>query len=132
MIPLFDAHLDLARNALSFNRDLTLPLADLRRAEAHMTDGSYRGAATTSLPELRRAGVAVCVATLLARAGPAQEGKPTYNRTDLDYADQSIAYAHAQGQLAYYRLLEAQQLVRILTTARDPGRPLERMARPGH
>ena len=119
MIPLIDAHLDLAWNALSFNRDLRRPVAELRRAEAHMTDGAYRGTCTTSLPELRRAGVRVCVATLLARSGPGQARKSVYHRTDLDHANQDIAYAAAQGQLAYYRLLEAEGHLRMLRTRED-------------
>ncbi len=119
MIPIIDAHLDLAWNAASFNRDLTLSVAELRRREAHMTDLNARGHCTTTLPELRHAGVAVCVATVLARGGPAQEPKPAYNRTDLDYANQAIAYTAAQGQLAYYRLLERQGHLRILRTAAD-------------
>ena len=66
---LFDSHLDLAWNAVSFGRDLTLGLEEIRAGEAHMTDKRSRGRCTTSLPELRKAGVAVCVATLLARSG---------------------------------------------------------------
>lgn len=119
MIPLIDAHLDLAWNAASFNRDLTLSVAEVRRCEAPMTDLRARGGCTTTLPELRRAGVAVCVATLLARGGPDQTPQPAYSRTDLDYASQAIAYAAAQGQRAYYRLLEQQGRLRILRTAGD-------------
>jgi membrane dipeptidase len=37
-------------------------------------------------------------------------------RVDLDYAEQRIAYAHAQGQLAYYRLLESEGHLRIIKT----------------
>jgi membrane dipeptidase len=117
--PIFDAHLDLAWCAVSFNRDLTLEVDAIRRAEAHMTDEPSRGNNVLSLPELRRAGVAVCVGTLLARGGPAQEPKPAYKRTDLDHANPSIAYAAAHGQLAYYRLLEAQGHVRMIRTARE-------------
>ncbi len=117
MIPIFDAHLDLAWNALSFNRDLTLPVAQTRRREGHMNDHPSRGGSTVSLPELRRAGVGVCVATLLARAGPRQEPQPGYRRTDLDHAAPSIAYAVAQGQLAYYRLLESQGHLRFIRSA---------------
>jgi len=114
---LFDAHLDLAWNALSFNRDLRRSIGELRAAEAHMTDERCRGHATVSLPELRRAGVAVCVATLIARAGPQQTPRPAYGRTDLDYADATIADAVAQGQLAYYRTLERLGEVRIIDSA---------------
>lgn len=114
---LIDAHLDLAWNALAFNRDLTLSVEEVNAREAHMTDARCRGGATTTLPELRRAGVALCVATLLARSGPEQPRKASYHRSDLDFASQSIAYATAQGQLAYYRLLEQQGQLRMIRTA---------------
>jgi membrane dipeptidase len=117
--PLFDAHLDLAWCAVSFNRDLTKPVAEIRRSESGMTDEKSRGHNTLTLPELRRAGVRACVATLLARGGPAQDPKPGFKRTDLDYATPSIACAAAHGQLAYYRLLEQQGHIRFLRTASD-------------
>ena len=34
----FDAHLDLAWNAIDWNRDLRLPVADIRRSEQGLTD----------------------------------------------------------------------------------------------
>jgi membrane dipeptidase len=116
---IFDSHLDLAWNGLSFNRDQTLAVAEIRRREAHMTDEPSRGRATTSLPELRRAGASVVVATLLARGGPEQKPKPAYGRTDLDFATQSIAHATARGQLAYYRLLEEEGQLRMLRTGAE-------------
>lgn len=114
---IFDAHLDLAWNAVSFNRDLTLPLDQMRANEAHMVDEPSRAKGTVSLPELEKAGVAVCVATLLARSGVDVEPKSSYRRTDLDYAIPSIAYAAAHGQLAYYRLLEAEGKIKFIETA---------------
>jgi membrane dipeptidase len=117
--PIFDAHLDLAWCAVSFNRDLTLSVEEIRRSEQGMTDERARGRNTVSLPELRRAGMRVCVATLLARGGPAQEPRAGFKRTDLDFATPPIAYAAAHGQLAYYRLLEQQGHIRMLRTARE-------------
>jgi len=114
--PIFDSHLDLAWNALSYNRDLTLEVAELRRREAGMTDAPARGHNTVTLPELHRAGVRVCVGTLLARSGPEQVFKPMYKRMDVDYATPTIASATAMGQLAFYELLERQGLIRILRT----------------
>jgi membrane dipeptidase len=114
---IFDAHLDLAWNALSFDRDLTLSIEQIRAREAGMTDEPSRGNNTVSLPELRRAGVAVCVVTLLARSGPDVPLRATCKRTDLDHASQTIASAVARGQLAYYRLLERQEFARIIRTA---------------
>jgi membrane dipeptidase len=119
MLPIFDAHLDLSWNALSFNRDLTLSIDELNRSECHMTDVRARGHATVTLPELCKANVPVCVATILARSGPDQSPQPGYKRTDLDFSAPSIAYATGQGQLAYYRLLEQQGHVRFLKTRTD-------------
>src|SRR5258706_12734566 len=117
--PIFDAHLDLAWNALAFDRDLTQEVAEIRRREKGMIDEPSRGRNTLTLPELRRAGVRMCVATLLARGGPEPKTRQTIKRTDLDHSSPSIAHAVAQGQLAYYRLLEAQGHIRMLRTARE-------------
>jgi membrane dipeptidase len=116
MRPLFDAHLDLSWSALYFNRDLLQSVAEVRRSEAGLTDELSRGRNTVTLPELRHAKVAVCIATLMARSGPDSLPTPALRRNDLDYAQQRIAYSHAQGQLAYYRLLETEGHIRLLTT----------------
>ena len=119
MPPIFDAHLDLAWNAVCFNRDLTVSVEEIRKREQGMTDEPARGGNTLTLPELRKAGVRVCVATLLARGGPEQKWQAAYKRTDLDYANQTHAYAAANAQLAYYRMLEKPGHVRVLRTARE-------------
>lgn len=118
MPPIIDAHLDLAWNALSFNRDLTLEVETIRRQEAHMDDEPGRGRCTTSLPELKKAAVRVCVGTLLARGGPNQVWPTGFMRTDLNYATPAIAHAAAHGQLAYYRLLEKQGRLHMICDAR--------------
>ena len=64
---LFDAHLDLALNALEWNRDLTQPVAELRRREQGMSDKPDRGHGTVSFPEMRRGGIGLCIATQIAR-----------------------------------------------------------------
>src|SRR3954447_9822824 len=117
--PIFDSHLDLAWSACSFNRDLTLPVDEIRRREAHMTDERSRGRNVLSLPELRAAGVACCVGTLLARGGPAQSPQLTYKRTDLDHANPTLAYAAAHEQLAWYRLLESQGHLKMIRSAAE-------------
>jgi membrane dipeptidase len=116
MRPLIDAHLDLAWNALSFNRDLLAEVGEVRRAEQGLTDEPARGRNTVTLPELRQARMPICIATLMARSGPDQPRHFGTKRTDLDYSTQAIAYGHAQGQLAYYRLLEAQGHLRFIST----------------
>jgi membrane dipeptidase len=117
--PIFDAHLDLAWNALHWNRDLEQPLEQLRRSETHMTDHVARGRATVSLPELRRAGVAVCLATILVRARPEIHPVDGFDRRDLDYRTQSIAHSIGHGQRAYYRLLERCKQVRLIRTSEE-------------
>jgi membrane dipeptidase len=107
--------LDLAWSALYFNRDLLASIAEVRLSEKDMTDELSRGCNTVTLPELRRAQVGLCVATVLARGGPGQPQRAGYKRTDLDYRNPVIAYAHAKGQLAYYRLLEQQGHLRFIT-----------------
>ena len=59
---LFDAHLDLSLNALSWNRDLTQPLSDVREREYGKTDINARGTGTVSLPEMRAADIDICIA----------------------------------------------------------------------
>jgi membrane dipeptidase len=64
---IFDAHLDLALNAVEWNRDLTRPLKEIRGREAHLQDRPGRGRGTVCLPEMRHGRVGLCVATQLAR-----------------------------------------------------------------
>ncbi len=116
---LIDGHLDLAWNALSWGRDITLDLNRLNRDEVGMSDHPARGRATTSLPEMRGAGIAVCQATLLARAKPEVQKPEGHSRLSLDYVNQEIASATARGQLAYYELLERRGLLRMIHTAAD-------------
>ena len=54
---IFDAHLDLSMNAMEWNRDIRLPLVDIRRSELGMTDKPDRTRNTVSLPEMRSARV---------------------------------------------------------------------------
>jgi membrane dipeptidase len=104
---IFDAHLDLAWNAVEWNRDLLQPVAEIRRyeQEQRMTEKA-RGCNTVSFPELRRGKVALFIATLLAR-WLSPSGQSTYQR----YRSMEAAYAAAQGQLAYYRALEQQGIL---------------------
>jgi membrane dipeptidase len=103
---LIDAHLDLAWNALGWNRDLCHEVSAIRDAESDMT-GKGRGCNTVSLPELRKAGVGISVVTVLARANAA-------GKNSIDFRNQDIAAATALGQLAYYRLLERHGLCTMI------------------
>lgn len=105
---LFDAHLDLAMNAVEWNRDLTRPLADLRAAEAHLKDKPDRGRATVSLPEMRGARIGLCVATQIARVEH-DAWSPV-----AGWRSPAQAWAMTQAQLAWYRAMEdAGEMVQI-------------------
>jgi membrane dipeptidase len=96
---IFDAHLDLAMNALEWNRDLTRPVAEIRDREKDKTDKSDRGHGTVSLPEMRRGRIGLCVATLIARY--VKPGNPLSG-----WHSPEQAWAHTQGQIAWYRAME--------------------------
>ena len=104
---LIDSHLDLAMNALNWDRNLELDVYAIRRQEAGMAEKG-RGRGTVAFPEMRKGEVAVSVATVISRT--ARPGSPA-----AGVACQEISYAKAQGQLAYYRVLEARGKVRMLT-----------------
>src|SRR6266508_462115 len=95
---IIDAHLDLAWNALQWNRNIQHSVYTIRTGESNLS-GAGRGQGTVALPEMRRGRVALCFATLLARS----TGRTIQN---LDYSSPYQAYAAAQGQLAYYHALD--------------------------
>jgi membrane dipeptidase len=110
---ILDAHLDLALNALEWNRDLTLPLEQIRRQEAGLSDKPGRGRGTVSLPEMREAGVGLCVATLLARV-ELNAWSPLQG-----WRSQAQAWATIQGQLAWYNAMEEAHHMRRITSPED-------------
>lgn len=108
---IFDAHLDLAMNALEWNRDLTRSVAEIRRREEGRTDKVDRAAGTVALPDMRRGQVGLCVATLISRWVKPGNPLPGYHSADQ-------AWAHTQGQLAWYRAMEeAGQMTPIVDRA---------------
>jgi membrane dipeptidase len=96
---LIDAHLDLAMNALEWNRDLSRPLDEITAREDGMTDKPDRGCGTVSFGELRRGGIGVVVATQIARYVAPGNPLPGWH-------SQEQAWAMTQGQLAWYRAME--------------------------
>jgi membrane dipeptidase len=104
---ILDAHLDLAMNALEWNRDLTRPIEEIRAREETLADKPDRGRGTVSFPEMRRGGVGLCVATQIARY--VAPGNPLSG-----WHSPEQAWAMTQGQLAWYRAMEERgELVQI-------------------
>src|SRR3954452_974338 len=104
----FDAHLDLAWNAIDWNRDLRQPCDVIRQTErdAGMTDKG-RTCNTVTFPDLRRGKVVIFIATLLPRLLRIG-AMPAIQR----YSSMVAAYGAAYGQLYYYRGLEQEGLLR--------------------
>ena len=104
---LFDVHLDLAMNAMEWNRDLTLPVSEIRDREKGKTDKPDRGNNTVSFPAMRKGNVGLCVATQIARFVKKDNPLPGWH-------SQRQAWAHTQGQLAWYKAMEeAGEMVQI-------------------
>jgi len=97
---IFDAHLDLAMNAMEWNRDLTWSVGDIRAKEEGMTDKPDRGKNTVSLGAMRRGNIGLCMATQIARYVKKENELPGWNSPHQ-------AWAQTQGQLAWYRAMEA-------------------------
>ena len=94
-----DAHLDLAMNALEWNRDLTKPVAEIKHREKAFHDKPDRGNATVSLPELRKGNIGLVVATQIARYISPESSLPGWHSP-------AQAWAQTQGQLAWYKAME--------------------------
>ncbi len=101
---IFDIHLDLAWNAIDFNRDLRMTVERIRHRELGMNEKGL-GRNTTCFPEMRQGRVGLCVATQLARHVP-YFGKIVGGARLPGYASQEQAWAATQAQLAWYREME--------------------------
>jgi membrane dipeptidase len=96
---ILDAHLDLAMNALEWNRDLTWTVDEIRESEIGMTDKPDRTKNTVSLDAMRKGNIGLCVATQIARYVKKESKLPGWNSPQQ-------AWAQTQGQLAWYKEME--------------------------
>jgi membrane dipeptidase len=107
---IFDAHLDLAMNALEWNRDLRWRVEDIRKSEEGMTDKPDRAKGTVSLPSMREGHVGLCIATQIGRYVKRGNNIPGWSSPEQ-------AWAQTQGQLAWYKTMEANgEMVQIRTS----------------
>ena len=106
---IFDSHLDLAMNALEWNRDLRWTVKEIRKSEEGMTDKPDRAKGTVSLPSMREGRIGICVATQIARYVKPENKIPGWKSPEQ-------AWAQTQGQLAWYKAMEeAGEMTQILT-----------------
>ena len=116
-----DAHLDLAMNAIEWNRDLSRPIAEIRAREQQLTDKPDRGRGTVSFAEMRRGGVGLCVATQIARYVAPGNRLPGWHSPEQ-------AWAMTQGQLAWYRAMEERGELTAITDRASLDRHLAALA----
>ena len=110
-----DSHLDLAYNFFEFDRDLRLPLADLRQREEGGPVPDRNGTATVTLPELRRGRVGLVFGTLFV--GPYSKNRMTER---VIYRNKRQAHNQAMRQLDYYhRLADELPYVRLVTDSKS-------------
>jgi len=96
-----DAHLDLAMNAMEWNRDLRQPIHEINEREKGLKDKPDRGNATVCLPELRKGNIGLVVATQIGRYVAKGNPLPGWHSAEQ-------AWAQTQAQLAWYKAMEEQ------------------------
>jgi len=109
---IFDGHLDLAMNALEWNRDLKWSVKEIRESEAGMTDKPDRGKGTVSLPSMREGNVGLCVATQIGRYVKRKNNMPGWKSPEQ-------AWAQTQGQLAWYKAMEEDGEMLMISTKQE-------------
>jgi len=96
---IIDGHLDLAMNAMEWNRDLKQSVYALREREVGLTDKLDRAKGVVSLPELRKGKIGLVVATQISRYVEKGSSLPGWHSPEQ-------AWAQAQGQRAWYNAME--------------------------
>lgn len=96
---IIDGHLDLAMNALEWNRDLKESVYAIREREEGMTDKLDRAKGVVALPELRKGKIGLVVATQISRYVEKGSSLPGWHSPEQ-------AWAQAQGQRAWYQVME--------------------------
>ena len=104
-----DMHLDLSMNALEWNRDLREPVRTINLREAGLHDKPDRGNATVSFDELRKGNTGLVVATQIGRYVAPGNPLPGWHSPEQ-------AWAQTQGQLAWYKAMEADGQMSMIRT----------------
>lgn len=110
-------------NALEWNRDLRLPLSELRAREEGLTDLKGRAVNTVNFEEMRRGGIGLCVATQIG--GCMKPKGPV-----ACWESPSQAWAMTQAQLEWYREMEASGEMRMITSLEGLDSHLEKWIDP--
>ncbi|MEO2045086.1 MAG: membrane dipeptidase [Pirellulales bacterium] len=111
---IIDGDYPMAYGAIDLDRDLTRPIDEVRNAKPSSSrcESSPDSETMATIPEMRRGGIAAALAKIcvrIQRSGSSLSG----------YRSGEVASAVAHGELAYYRILEAREQVRILHNGSD-------------
>ncbi|MEZ6069603.1 MAG: membrane dipeptidase [Pirellulales bacterium] len=113
---IIDLHLDLAWDALFWNRDLTIDAHAVRRQEEEppqVAEDIDCGYCTVTFPEMRRGSVGIMCSTIMSRiqlrAGRMRDGMRT----------QEQAMAMGRGHLAYYQAMAARGEIKPVRSLAD-------------
>ncbi len=109
---IIDAHLDISMNAMEWNRDFRESIAAIRNREKGMTDKPDRERGTVCFPELRKGNIGLIVATQIARYVAPDNSLPGWHSPEQ-------AWAQTQGQLAWYRAMEAAGELKMIRSRRE-------------
>lgn len=101
---IIDSHIDIAHNAIEWNRDLLQSIAKIRESEAGMPQKG-RGLNLVNYEEQRRGEIGLFFVTVASRVA-------SIGKRFSGVRNQDIAYAKCRGELAYYRLMEAKGVLR--------------------
>ena len=114
---IIDLHLDLAWDALFWNRDLTLTAHEVREQERseipQVADDYDTGSCTVTFPEMRRGSVGIMLSTIMSRT------EPRYRKRRDGMRTQEQAIAMGRGHLEYYRAMARRGEIAPVTSLGD-------------
>ena len=105
---IFDGDYPMAYGGVELNRDLTLPLAEVRAADGESGNGESGNVAFACLPEMRRGRVAAALMKFTVR-------QKRENSILAGLRGTAAVFGAARGQLAYYHILAEQGEGVVLT-----------------
>jgi membrane dipeptidase len=112
-----DLHLDLAWNALFWNRNLSLSAQEVRHQETdedrEVASGYGAGRCTVTFPELRRGNVGIVLSTIMSRI----DARNHFMRDGMRTQEQAIAIG--RGHLAYYEAMTRKGEMKPIRTCAD-------------
>jgi len=123
---IFDAHLDLAMNAMEWNRDLRQSIDVINKREEGMTDKPDRGNATVCFDELRKGNIGLVVATQIARCINPENPFLIDGKALPGWHSPEQAWAQTQAQRAWYKCMEEEGELCLITNSTELKKHLNR------